>query len=244
MNGGGSDDGLAPVIPLFGDRTATAAAARERRDENTGPEESRRVDPAPTGSEASSVWHPSWIDGDDAAGAADEKDAYDEGAAIERDIAEKNLLKKLRARSLSVREARTVVAERDLDDEAVETVLDGFLRRGYLDDAALAEQLIHAGVDRKGQGRQVIAQTLAKRGIPRDVADAALAALPDDDLDRALEFARAKARSLRDVDRDTALRRLTGQLARRGYPGSVAMTAARQALDEQGGSGRSGVRFR
>ena len=154
------------------------------------------------------------------------------------------MLKKLRARSLSVREARAVVAERDLDDDAVEGVLDGFLRRGYLDDAALAEQLIHAGVDRKGQGRQVIAQTLAKRGIPRDVADAALAALPDDDLDRALEFARTKARSLRDVDRDTALRRLTGQLARRGYPGSVAMTAARQALDEQGGSGRSGVRFR
>ncbi|MGK3953686.1 regulatory protein RecX [Microbacterium sp. I2] len=244
MNGGGSDDGLAPVIPLFGDRTATAAAAPDRRDENTGPEGSRRVDPAPTGSEASPVWHPSWIGGDDAAGAADEKDAYDEGAVIERDIAEKNLLKKLRVRSLSVREARAVVAERDLDDEAVETVLDGFLRRGYLDDAALAEQLIHAGVDRKGQGRQVIARTLAKRGIPRDVADAALAALPDDDLDRALEFARAKARSLRDVDRDTALRRLTGQLARRGYPGSVAMTAARQALDEQGGSGRSGVRFR
>lgn len=244
MNGGGSDDGLAPVIPLFGDRTAAAATARERRDENTGPEGSRRVDAVPTGSEASPVWHPSWIDGDDGAGAADEQDASDESAANERDIAEKNLLKKLRARSLSVREARAVVAERDLDDDAVEGVLDGFLRRGYLDDAALAEQLIHAGVDRKGQGRQVIAQTLAKRGIPRDVADAALAALPDDDLDRALEFARTKARSLRDVDRDTALRRLTGQLARRGYPGSVAMTAARQALDEQGGSGRSGVRFR
>lgn len=244
MNGGGSDDGLAPVIPLFGDRTAAAATTRERRDEHTGPEGSRRVDPAPPGSEASPVWHASWIDGDDEAGVADEQDASDESAANERDIAEKNLLKKLRTRSLSVREARAVVAERDLDDDAVQGVLDGFLRRGYLDDAALAEQLIHAGVDRKGQGRQVIAQTLAKRGIPRDVADAALAALPDDDLDRALEFARTKARSLRDVDRDTALRRLTGQLARRGYPGSVAMTAARQALDEQGGSGRSGVRFR
>ncbi|NLP83650.1 regulatory protein RecX [Microbacterium sp. CFH 90308] len=244
MNGGGSDDGLAPVIPLFGDRTATAAAAAARRAANTGPEENRGVVPAFPGSEASPVWHSSWIDGDDEAGAAEEEDAYDACGAIERDIAEKNLLKKLRTRSLSVREARAVVAERDLDDEAIEAVLDGFLRRGYLDDAALAEQLIHAGVDRKGQGRQVIAQTLAKRGIPRDVADAALAALPDDDLDRALEFARTKARSLRDVDRDTALRRLTGQLARRGYPGSLAMTAARQALDEQGGSGRSGVRFR
>jgi regulatory protein len=52
-----------------------------------------------------------------------------------------------------------------------------------------------------------------------------------------------KARSMSSLDRDTALRRLVGQLSRRGYGGSVAMTAARQALDENG-SGGSGVRFR
>jgi regulatory protein len=75
------------------------------------------------------------------------------------------------------------------------------------------------------------------------VADAALAELPDDDADRALDFARTKARSMSSLDRDTALRRLVGQLSRRGYGGSVAMTAARQALDENG-SGGSGVRFR
>ena len=94
----------------------------------------------------------------------------------------------------------------------------------------------------KGQGRQVIAQSLAKRGVPRDVADAALATLPDDDYERAIEFARGKARSLQSLDRDTALRRLTGQLARRGYGGSIAMTAARTALDEQASG--SSVRFR
>jgi regulatory protein len=99
------------------------------------------------------------------------------------------------------------------------------------------------GVDRKGQGRQLIAQTLAKRGVPRDVADSALQALPDDDLERALEYARGKARALRSLDRETALRRLSGQLARRGYSGSLAMNAARTALDESSGDG-SGVRFR
>ncbi|MDY0909248.1 regulatory protein RecX [Microbacterium sp. CFBP9034] len=159
------------------------------------------------------------------------------------ELAEKSLLKRLRTRSLSVSEARGLLREYDLDPAATDHVLATMEEYGYLDDAALAEQLVHAGVDRKGQGRQVIAQTLAKRGIPRDVADAALAAMPDDDLERALEFARGKARSLRSVDRDTALRRLTGQLARRGYGGAVAMTAARTALDESPG-GSSGVRFR
>ena len=70
--------------------------------------------------------------------------------------------------------------------------------------------------------------------------------LEDDDEERALEFARTKAQSLLRVDDETALRRLTGQLARRGYGGGVAMNAARTAMREarRGSGGRShGVRF-
>ena len=37
---------------------------------------------------------------------------------------------------------------------------------------------------------------------------------------------------MRGLERDVALRRLAGQLARRGYGGSAALNAARQALDE------------
>jgi regulatory protein len=148
------------------------------------------------------------------------------------DAAELGLLKKLRARQLSVSEAKTYLGQFELGGEGVEVILDAFLARGYLDDARLAEQLVHAGVDRKGQGRQAISQSLAKRGVPRDVADAALAELPDDDAERALEFARSKAGSMRGLERDVALRRLAGQLARRGYGGSSALNAARQALDE------------
>jgi regulatory protein len=48
---------------------------------------------------------------------------------------------------------------------------------------------------------------------------------------------------LGDVDDTTALRRLLGQLMRRGYGGSAATNAARTALAERGG-GSSGVRFR
>ncbi|WP_342000460.1 RecX family transcriptional regulator [Microbacterium sp. LWH7-1.2] len=162
--------------------------------------------------------------GRDAADAAD--------SAGSADAAELGLLKKLRARQLSVSEAKTYLGQFELGSEGVEAILDAFLARGYLDDARLAEQLVHAGVDRKGQGRQAISQSLAKRGVPRDIADAVLAELPDDDADRALEFARSKAGSMRGLERDVALRRLAGQLARRGYGGSAALNAARQALDE------------
>ena len=135
-----------------------------------------------------------------------------------------------------------MLREHDLDEADLEGIIDRFVSLGYLDDAALAEQLIDKATSRKAQGRMAIAQGLAQRGIPRDVIDEALDQLPDDEAERALEFARSKARGLEGLDRDTALRRLAGQLARRGY-GSVALSVARRALDETSAPPRHGVRF-
>lgn len=161
-----------------------------------------------------------------------------------RQLAEEALVRKLRTRSLSVSEARSVLKGLGLDAVQVVDVIDEFCRRGYLDDAILAGHLVTSGVERKGQGRVALSRALAQRGIPRDVIDAALADLPDDDAERALDFARSKARSLARLDFDTALRRLVGQLSRRGYAGGVAMTAARTALTEASeGPATGGVRF-
>src|SRR5690606_32681304 len=140
--------------------------------------------------------------------------------------------------------ARQVLRGHELSSAQIDDVIDDFCRRGYLDDASLAEQLVTSGVERKGQGRIALSRSLAQRGIRRDVIDAALGELPDDDAERALEFARTKARSLSRLDFETALRRLVGQLARRGYGGSVAMSAAKTALNEAAlGQPRTGVRF-
>lgn len=179
-------------------------------------------------------------------GGADAERGEEDGPTTEevRVAAEESLLRKLRTRSLSVSEARLVLRGHGVEANDVDDLIEDFCRRGYLDDAVLAEMLVTSGAERKGQGRVALSRALAQRGIPREVIHAALEELPDDDAERALEFARTKARSLSRLDADTALRRLTGQLARRGYAGSVAMTAAKTALREasSGGSG-SGVRF-
>jgi regulatory protein len=158
-----------------------------------------------------------------------------------RAVAEDRLIKALRRRSLSVTEARAKLRESELDAGMIDEIVDRLVRLGALDDAALADQLVYAGVERKNQGRRAIAQSLAARGIDRAVIDQALAELPDDDFERALEYARGKAPQLLRYDDDTALRRLAGQLARRGY-GGLAMSAARAALDEARRP-RSSVRF-
>ena len=167
-------------------------------------------------------------------------DASSEAESLSQ--AEDALARRLRHSALSAREARAFLLQRDFDVSIIDVLIDRFTSRGWIDDAALAEQLVYIGTSRKSQGRRAIALTLGQRGIPREIVDAALASLPDDDAERALEYARTKAYGLRDVDFDTALRRLMAQIGRRGYSGSIASSAARTALTEQRGIG--GVRFR
>ena len=174
--------------------------------------------------EADATPEPAW----DATWAEDPAVVLDESEHAAH--AEAVLLRKLRARPLSVREAEAVLRAEGVEASGITA---RFVELGYLDDAALAERLVETGSIRRGQGRAVIARTLAQRGIPRDVADAALAALPDDEPERALAFARSKAGSVGGRDRDAAVRRLAGQLARRGYSSSVALSAARAAVDER-----------
>ena len=234
-DGGEEADGhLAPVTPLFGSH-------------ESGADPTRKVASAAAGGhppDRAGGWDRTWTSDPGLSRDADETEAVGHAAGVTddaRDAAEKQLLRKLRSKPLSIAEARAFLSTHELDDGLAASIIDDACRRGYLDDSSLAEHLIHIAVDRKGQGRTAIAMALQKRRIPRDVVDAALAGLPDDDGDRALEFARTKARQLDRVEQDVALRRLVGQLSRRGYAGSVAMEAARRALDEHRGA--RGVRF-
>lgn len=237
--GHGGDD-LAPVIPLFPGTPSVAPAYDDRA---AAYDKVAAYDDKAAGfGDDLAAFDDDYDDDDGVYDSGDSAGGLDECTAIERDIADNLLVRKLRTRQLSISEARTVLTERPIPAEVREQIIDDFCRRGYLDDALLAEQIIHTAVERKGQGRRVIAQALAKRGIARDVADAALEQLPDDDAQRALEYARTKAVAMARLDPEVATRRLAGQLARRGYPGSVALTAAKQALTEA--SGPPGVRFR
>lgn len=240
---GGIADRLAPVIPLFGAKNALGTSA-------AGPEDGTPSDrhPARGGTDHQPAPRLRALrpHADPRASAADTEDAVAQAPDPDeaRKVAEEALVRKLRTRSLSVSEARLVLRGYALETSQIDDVIDDFCRRGYLDDAVLAGHLVTSGVERKGLGRVALSRALAQRGIPRDVVAAALDEVPDDDAERALEFARTKARSLSRLDHDTALRRLVGQLSRRGYNGSVAMTAARTALTEATfGQPSSGVRF-
>ncbi|MGI6878621.1 regulatory protein RecX [Microbacterium sp. gxy059] len=234
-----AEERLAPVVPLFG---------------GVAPEK-----PEPE-SDAADDWHTTWRGAerpatpvralDDPAvrfveageGEPDHGDADVDDPEVDARQAEQRLVASLARRGLSVREAGERLRRDGCPRDEADDIIARLVEIGALDDDRLAEQLVHAAVSRKGQGRRAIAQSLAKRQVSREAIDLAIADLPDDDAERALEFARSKARTLVRYDEQTALRRLTGQLGRRGFGGHAAMSAARQALDEARGGAR-GVRF-
>ncbi|RNE62504.1 regulatory protein RecX [Cryobacterium tepidiphilum] len=164
----------------------------------------------------------------DPAGHADQAEPVDPAEQLAQ--AEKLLLTRLRRRSLSVAEARTLVEETDLDADAADDLTARFRDLGYLDDARLAEQVVHSHLERKGLGRSGVEAEMRRRRIPPEVILQALEEAPDDEEARAIEAACKRAAQLTRFDDETIERRLTGFLMRKGYGSAVVRVAVKQAL--------------
>ncbi|PPF44221.1 hypothetical protein C5B85_11340 [Pseudoclavibacter sp. AY1F1] len=122
-----------------------------------------------------------------------------------------------------------------LDDTEIEQVIDRCTELGYLDDLRLAELVVHKSRDKKRSGIQGVERALRDRHIAAEAMQEVLAEVDrDDELERARELAVERARRVKGVEPDAAIRRIAGFLSRRGYSSGVAFTAAREAV--QGGS--------
>jgi regulatory protein len=119
------------------------------------------------------------------------------------------------------------------DAAAVAGELERLDGAGLLDDERFARALVEAQVVGKGAGRRALQTALAAKGVPRDVAERAVAEAAgsaEDEEARAEDLARRKARSLGSLEPSAAFRRLHGQLVRRGYDPGLARTVAMRVL--------------
>ena len=102
-------------------------------------------------------------------------------------------------------------------------MVDEARRLGYLDDTELAGQLAR-GFRSRGYGRRRAALTLQRRGVPADVAEAAL----EEAYGEADEASLARtALGSRTVGDDAARRRAVAFLVRRGFSSGAAWQAVR-----------------
>jgi SOS response regulatory protein OraA/RecX len=173
---------------------------------------------------------------------AEEERAAERTPERQRRRADNVLANRLRGRGLSLAEAREVLDGAEIDPDIAEETLARYVSLQYIDEAALAEQILHTHLDRKGLGRRSVEMEMRRRKLDPLVIEEAMAEQPDEELARATEVAMKRVGQLSSYDDETAERRLTSFLMRRGYGGGVVRDAAKAALATRRGSSR--VRFR
>ena len=147
-------------------------------------------------------------------------------------VARKILLDQLTGRARSRSDLATKLAQRNVPDEIATRLLDRFEEVGLVDDAAFARGWVEQRQSGRGLARRALAQELRHKGVDDEVARVALDEVdPDDEVEAARTLVRRKVRTMRDLDQQVAVRRLTGMLARKGYPPSVAFRVVREELD-------------
>ena len=148
-------------------------------------------------------------------------------------MARKILLDKLSAQPRTRHELAQTLAKKLVPAEVAQRLLDRFEEVGLIDDAAFARSWVESRQSGRGLARRALAQELRRKGVPDDVAKEALDEIdPEDETESARRLVQGKLRTMGRLDRQAKMRRLTGLLARKGYPPGVAMTVVREELDD------------
>ncbi|MEO8334573.1 MAG: regulatory protein RecX [bacterium] len=139
-----------------------------------------------------------------------------------------------RARS-STELARALVRKGEAKAHA-DWAIERLKEQGLLDDAAFAQSFARAKVVGASKSRRRVQQELARKGVARDISDAAIdVVFEEEGVDPVAiveAAARKKLRSLAKLDPAVRKRRLYGFLARRGYDGEHIRSAMKVAGEE------------
>jgi len=150
-------------------------------------------------------------------------------------VARKILLDQLTGQARSRAELAGKLAKKGVPDALAHRLLDRFEEVGLVDDEAFARSWVQSRQPGKGLARRALAQELRRKGVEDEVARAALDEVdPEDELEAARLLVRRRLRTVARLERDVAVRRLTGLLARKGYPAGVCFRVVREELDRLG----------
>lgn len=120
---------------------------------------------------------------------------------------------------------------RNVPDPIAERVLIRFGEVGLIDDAEFARMWVQSRHHGRGLARRALEHELKARGVDDELARRAVDTLgPPEEAAAARALIDRRLSGTRGLDCATRMRRLTGFLARKGYPGSLAMQVVRESL--------------
>ena len=124
---------------------------------------------------------------------------------------------------------------RGVPQHAADAALDRLAGAGLVDDAAFARAWVDTRHRGRGLARRALTAELRQRGVDEGDVRAAVADLgPEQEAAAARRLVEAKLAATRGRPLATRMRRLSGLLARKGYPAGMAYRVIREALEQEG----------
>ena len=147
------------------------------------------------------------------------------------DVARQIVLRQLAMAPRSRAQLEQKLSQRGCPADVATAVLDRMTEVGLVDDEAYAQMLVRSQQAGRGLAKRALARELRTKGIEDDLAQRALASIPDaDERDRARTLVDKKLRAMHGLGIEVQTRRLAGMLARKGYSSSVIYAVIREAI--------------
>jgi len=148
-------------------------------------------------------------------------------------VARQILLRRLTDQPRSRAELAESLAKKNVPDDIAQRMLDRFEELGLVNDEEFARMWVQSRQRTRGLAPRVLSLELKRKGVDDDVIREVLADLkPEEERAAAHRLVQKKLRSMGGLDDTTRIRRLTGMLARKGYPPQVAFDVVRIELDQ------------
>ena len=161
---------------------------------------------------------------------ADPQDPPADPGSVARTIA----LDLLTAAPRTRQQLAEVMARRGVPGDVASEVLDRFGEVGLIDDAAFATAWVSSRQAGRGLAPRALANELRKRGVAESLIADAVSVVGRDDIESAARaLVRRRARITAGLPTPVRVRRLSGMLARKGYPGDIALRVVREVLAEE-----------
>jgi regulatory protein len=143
-------------------------------------------------------------------------------------------LRMLTAAPRTQAELAKALRRRGVPDDAAQTVLERFADVKLIDDAMFARAWVESRHHSRGLSSRALSAELRKRGVAQeDIAQALDELDPEQEVATARDLVARRLEATRGQPGPARMRRLTGLLARKGYPAGLAYRVVREALENE-----------
>ena len=149
-------------------------------------------------------------------------------------IARQICLRMLTAAPRTQAQLAAALRRRGVPEEAATAVLARFAEVKLIDDAMFARAWVDSRHHGRGLAGRALGAELRQRGVAPDDIRAALSELdPEQELATARDLVARRLAGTAGMPVPARMRRLTGVLARKGYPAGLAYRVVREALEQE-----------